>query len=189
MATYRAQIGFAFDTALPRDVITINPHYNGDNALALANALKANLIANTNVAQAVPFRIKIYDAKQPPPSYPLADVSNGTGFATSIMPREVSLCLSFYATWNRPSYRGRLFLPAMLIGGGLALRPTAGQMASALAWRSTFANGLPSGTIWSVYSRKLGITSGINTAWCDDEWDTQRSRGLRPTERVTAAVP
>src|SRR3954467_8574990 len=103
MATYRVQIAFQLDTALPRDAVTINPHYSGDNPQALGDALKVNLMANANVGATCPFTVKVYDALKAPPSYPLYTVSNGTGFLASTKPREVALCLSYYSTWNRPT--------------------------------------------------------------------------------------
>ena len=50
MAVYRAQISFPADSALPRDEMSITPHYTGDNPGGLANALKANLVAFPAVA-------------------------------------------------------------------------------------------------------------------------------------------
>src|SRR3954466_10470065 len=124
MAVFRAQISFQLDTAFPRDAVTITPHYQGDNAQALADALKTNLMAHSLVGAAgLPFKVRVYDAEKPPPSYPLASSANGTGFVPSSHPREIALCLSYYSTWNRPSYRGRLYIPGHLIGSQMALRP------------------------------------------------------------------
>src|SRR4051794_19841575 len=107
MAVYRAQIGVPMDSALPRDVITINPHYEGDDPGALAVALKASFAAWTATAGRS-VTIKIYDAKKAPPSYPLATASTvGTTLGSSC-PREVALCLSYYTGYNRPRFRGRL---------------------------------------------------------------------------------
>jgi len=189
MAIYRAQIGFSMDSALPRDVVTINPHYFGDNAQGLADALKANLIANAQVVQAIPFVIKVYDAEKAPPSYPLATASNGTGFFTSAVPREVAICLSYYSTHNRPSYRGRLYLPVALVGGTCAVRPTTTQRTNALAWKNTLSQNLPAQHNWVVYSPKLGQSNGVTNVWVDDEWDTVRSRGTRGTTRSLGTVP
>lgn len=189
MATYHAQIGFPFDTDFPRDVVTMNPHYIGDNAQGLADALKQNLIGSAYVPANMPFRIKVYDAKAPKPSYPLAEASQGTGHTVTTAPREVALCLSYYATWNRPSYRGRVYIPHFFLGGALGLRPTATQMTNALSWHGILGSGLPAQTVWCVYSRKSGLSSGISNVWVDDEWDTVRSRGMRGQTRQTAAHP
>lgn len=188
MATYRVQVGFQLDSALPRDLVTMNPHYSGDNPQALADAIKANLIANSAVAMLVPFTLKVYDALKAPPSYPLYSTSNGAGFTPSNRPREVSLCLSYYALWNRPTFRGRLYIPAYFLPSSMDVRPTGAQMAAAIAWKTTFGKNLPANHTWGVFSRKTGQLSAISHVWCDDEWDTIRSRGMRGTTRVTETL-
>jgi hypothetical protein len=49
--------------------------------------------------------------------------------------------------------------------------------------------GLPQGTNWVVWSRKLKQANGVNHYWVDDEWDTVRSRGMRSTKRVEFTIP
>lgn len=188
MSVFKVAIAFPADSALPRDEMAITPHFSGDNAQALANALKANLIAFPAVATK-PFKIKVYDAQKAPPSYPIATAEQtGTAPATGV-PRELSLCLSYYSTWNRKSYRGRLYLPYTLIGGAAGTRPTTTQQNAVLAFRTVLTTGLPATHNWVVYSRKLNQANGVSDVWCDDEWDVQRSRGLKGTARVTAKVP
>lgn len=189
MAIYRAQIGWAFDSALPRDVVTINPHFFGDDPQGLANALKANLQANAQLGATQTFTVKIYDAQKPPPSFPLAEADFGTGSHPTSWPREVALCLSYYSNFNRPTYRGRLYLPMPAIGGSLGLRPTPGQMSAALVFAKVFSTALPANTNWVIYSRKRNAADGVNQIWVDDEWDTVRSRGLKGTTRQTAPFP
>lgn len=189
MAIYRAQIAFQLDSALPRDAVTINPHYFGDNAQGLANALKANLLAHPAVSTIKPFKIKIYDAQKPPPSFPLAEAANGTGFATTSIPREMALCLSYYSSFNRPSYRGRLYIPMALIGGQLNLRPTQAQIDEVLTWGPLLGKQLPAQHNWVIYSRKRNASDGVTAYWCDNEWDVVRSRGLRGDARSTGTIP
>lgn len=188
MAIYRAQISFMATSTLPRDAMTLNPHYFGDNAQGLADALKTNLVAHVDVGALKTFKVKIYDAEKAPPSYPLAEAGSGTDPFTVNYPRELALCLSYYAIHNRPTLRGRLFIPQGIIGGALALRPTPAQMASALSFTDTFASNLPANTHWCVYSRKLKIQTAVTNTWVDDEWDIIRSRGLRPTTRIEDVV-
>lgn len=188
MAIYRAQISFAYDSAFPRDRITINPHFFGDNAQALADALKNNIAAHAGVP-ITEHTIKIYDAEKPPPSYPLATVTAGTGQSTTTGPREIALCLSYYSTWNRKSYRGRLYIPGHWLGGSYALRPSAGQITTALGMRTLFTQNMPAQHNWVVYSPKLKLANGVTHCWVDDEWDVMRSRGLKGTSRQTATVP
>ena len=189
MAIYRANITFQYDSGLPRDGITITPHFGGDNPQALADALEVNLKAFAPVANTVPFKIKVYDAQKPPPNYPLAEAENGTGFVASTSPRELALCLSYYSTWNRPRYRGRLYLPAWWFGATSNLRPSAGQITAALGFKSVLTNGLPPSHNWCVYSERNGAFYGVSNCWVDDEWDIVRTRGLRGTTRQTATVP
>lgn len=190
MAIYRAQIGFPLDSTLPRDVVTINPHYFGDNAQGLADALKANLIANTYVGQTIPFKIKVYDAEKAPPSFPLAEAQNGTGNPVSSQPRELALCLSYYSTWNRPRYRGRLYLPLKVCGiGAVGVRPTASHMTQALSFGVTLGKNLPSAHNWVVYSPTMKQSNGVTNYWVDDEWDIVRSRGTRSTTRQLGTIP
>lgn len=189
MSIFRAQIGFPFDTDFPRDVITLNPHFNGDDAQALAVALKANLIARAEIGAATPFTIKVYDAKKPPPSYPLAVASQGTGHAPSSAPREVAVCLSYYGGYNRPQFRGRIYIPMSLIPGGLGLHPTGTQQSSVGSWANTFGKNLPQGAFWTLYSRKRGADAQVTNWWVDNEWDTIRSRGLRPESRIAGTLP
>jgi hypothetical protein len=190
MAVYRAQIQFPADSALPRDIITINPHYEGNDPAGLAAALKANMIAVTEVGATHAFTIKIYDAQKAPPSFPLATASQaGTNF-TSPAPRELALCLSYYATWNRPRFRGRLYIPGFLVGAaGASLRPTGTMITKALAWGTTLGKNLPSGHWWAVYSKMDDSAKQVNNIWVDDEWDVQRSRGMRGTTRQTGTIP
>lgn len=184
-----AKIGFALDSALPKDVVTINPCYFGDDPQALANSLKTNLMAHAVIGADTPFVIKIYNAEKAPPSFPLAQASNGTGFKATTNPREVAICLSYYSTYNRPGYRGRVYLPAHFVGGGVALRPTLPQMNNALAFTNVLGKGLPTAHNLVVYSRHLGQSFGVSNTWVDDEWDTVRSRGLKATTRVLGTLP
>jgi len=189
MAIYLAKISFQLDSALPRDAITINPHYRYDDAQGLADALKTKLLANAQVTPSQPFTIKIYDATKAPPSYPLATSSNLTGFIVSALPREVSVCLSYYSARNIPRQRGRLYIPAKFVGGSLGIRPSAPQMTTVLDWGAMLFKSLPSGCIPVVWSRLMKADYAITNYWCDDEWDTVRSRGMKATTRQTATLP
>lgn len=183
-------MSFPFDSALPRDRITLNPHYFGDNPGALVEALKANLAgwppSSTNA-----FTIKAYDATHAPPNYPLAVAENAGTTPNTPHPREVALCLSYYTGFNRPRYRGRLYLPAKWLGGGLAARPSDLQMTVAIEFATNVLTAnLPAGHNWVVWSQvEKKSQGGVNHVWVDDEWDTMRSRGTRATQRKTANVP
>lgn len=186
---FRCQLSFQYGSALPRDAMAITPHFFGSDPVALANALKTNIIAAVPSGATLPFTIKVYNAQAPPPSYPLATVTNGTGFAPYNNAREIAICLSYYSTYNRKSYRGRLYLPGQWVGGAFQERPSQTQRDAALAFKSIFTTGMPATHNWVVFSRKLNQSFGVTNCWVDDEWDVIRSRGLRGTVRSLANVP
>jgi hypothetical protein len=187
---FQAKLDFQYDTQLPTDAMTITPHFFGDNAQGLADALKTNLLGVLAIGPSTPFKIRIYDAQKPPPSYPLAEAQNVAGNkAYGAIPREVAICLSYYSTWNRPRYRGRLFLPAAWVGAPIGARPTQGQRDLALSFKNALSTGLPASHNWVVYSRVGQQANGVSDCWVDDEWDIVRSRGLRGTARSVGTVP
>jgi hypothetical protein len=191
MATYRASIALQYDSALPRDAMTINPHFNGSDPQALATALSTNLKAFTPTA-IHPWTIKIYDATKAPPSYPLAQLTQSGTPPNSGIPREIALCLSYYTTYNRPRYRGRLFFPASWFTATAAnVRPGDTVLQAAIdAAKALFGVGMPAQTNWVVFSKTENKSmGGVSDVWCDDEWDTMRSRGMKPTKRVSASFP
>lgn len=189
MAVYRAQISFPYDSAFPRDVLTVTPHYTGTDFNALANALSANLQALTMVSATGIFTIKIYDAVGVKPQYPLTTVSHGTGFKTSTLPRELALCFSIYAGRNVPRYRGRIYVPMPILGGSLNVRPTSAQKTDCAAFGKALGSALPGGTSLVVFSRKDQTARPATNYWVDDEWDVVRSRGLRGVTRDTGTLP
>lgn len=180
---------FPYDSSFPRDAITVNPHFNGSDPQALANALKTNLIAYTPVADK-PFTIKVYDATKAPPNFPLAVASQSGVPPASGLPRELALCLSYYTTYNRPRYRGRLYLPAWWFTAAPQTRPTSGLCDDVLKFaNNVLAKSMPAQTNWVVYSQREGKSQGgVTDIWCDNEWDTQRSRGLKADTRSTGKV-
>lgn len=189
MPIYRVTIAVGMDTALPSDQVSVNPHYNASDPDALVQALKANCIAYSPIGTR-PFTIKAYDAAKSPPSYPLATASQVGTVTASQCPREVSLCLSYFSTYNRPRFRGRLFLPATWLTGAPAVRPSNALMLSCLNFATAvLTKSLPSQANWVVWSQtEKKSQGGVTDIWCDDEWDTVRSRGLDPTTRVTAKI-
>lgn len=190
MPTYRVQMAFPMDSALPKDVVTINPHFSANDIQPVLDVLKANLAAWTAVSTH-PFTLKAYDAALAPPSYPVATVSQAGPPWPSSAAREVALCLSYYTGFNRPRYRGRLYLPSTWLGGQIGLRPTTTQMDNVIDFaKNVLSKNMPQSSGWVLWSTvEKKSKGGVNQVWCDDEWDTVRSRGLAPTTRVTAGVP
>jgi len=189
MANLLAKIQFPTETGLPRDTFTINPTYDTADSQGLANALMNHLTADADIGAARKIDIYVYSLDTPPPSYPLAEAHHAGTFSSIGVPHEVALCLSYYAGANRPSNRGRLYLPMMFVGGTLDKRPTTAQMTNVVAKADIFGKNLPANTYWTVYSRKHKTGYRVTNVWCDDEWDTVRSRGLRGTTRITGTIP
>lgn len=182
-------MSFPMDSALPKDAITINPHYNASDPSALLAALKANLIAYNPVTTA-PFTLKAYDAATPPPSYPVATASQTGTPPSSATPRELAMCLSYYSTYNRPRFRGRLYLPAWWFTATANVRPSGAIMTAVLGFAtSVLTKTLPAQANWVMWSTiEKKSQGGVSDIWVDDEWDTMRSRGLSATTRQTAKV-
>src|SRR3954470_2410029 len=121
MPIYRAALIFPVDTTLPRDRVMITPHFFGSDPQGLADALKTNLATHSGIGATKPFDIRIYDAQKPPPSFPLRSATQAGPPPVTDVPRELCLCLSYYSTWNRPRYRGRLYIPTPFVKAGGAI--------------------------------------------------------------------
>jgi hypothetical protein len=195
VAIYRAQISWGADTAFPRDRVTINPHFKvtiSPNPQQLADDLAA---AIAGWQQPSPtgreVQVKMYDAEDPPPSPPVAQKMLNSGIVpVSPGPREIAVCLSFYAQTNTPSRRGRLFVPLFVANGNAPSGPTVSSVnRDAIATLvPIFASLGGVDTDWVVWSRKNEQAHTVTNWFVDDEYDTVRSRGLRPTLRKTGTT-
>lgn len=102
-------------------------------------------------------------------------------------PREVALCLSFYAGQNTPRRRGRMFMGPWS-AGEMKQRPVV-QIQQGLVAFAQGISGLGGVNVdWCVYSPTTGESNKVTNVWVDNEWDTQRSRGLRGDTRVAATT-
>jgi hypothetical protein len=191
----RLQVAIKADTFLPRDAI-VNTLYFSDvvgspDEDALCNDL-AVIYRDYWMGSPTEIVVKSYDNDGTPPVLPngQAIISSGVGPRNSTVPREQALCLSFYAGQNVPRKRGRIYLPAGCadsaanLGG---LRPATALMNRALSLAQKFADLGGANIAWKVYSPTTNEYHSVTNAWVDDEWDTQRRRGLRPTTRVSSA--
>lgn len=196
MPIYKMQCAFTLDSLLPRDELVITPHFDDHGVGTDPQNLTDDLAAGLSAWWAVAGRVEVtaYEVGGPPPHYPMAQtVVNPTGAPASNCPREVAVCLSYFATNNVPRRRGRLFIPHPVISTGTAgttpdVRPNAatrnkvGELVPVL----TGLGGVD--VDWSVYSRVDGQARPVSDWWVDDEWDTIRSRGLRSTTRLAGSV-
>ncbi len=111
-------------------------------------------------------------------------------------PTEVALCLSYSATDNSagaPRFRGRIYLPVF----AAAFRPSLAQRDALLALGQALGSaGNFGNSTWKMRSTlgtgtKLApepVFRKIESISVDDEWDTQRRRGMRATLRTRQDV-
>lgn len=198
MATHiRAQISWQVESLLPRDVATINPCFRHQLGLiegdpdwqTLANDLK-NVMVAWQANQLRQLTVKLYEIKDPVsgvPNRPKATaVAAAGGFGGTSYPGEVALCLSFYGQPNGPSNRGRLYIPyfAMVTSGTQpGKRPTTTEMQKPGGLVPGFAGLGGINVDWIVWSPTKKQATKVSNWFVDDEWDTQRRRGLKPGAR------
>jgi len=191
MPLYRAQVITQLDSLLARDAIVNTLHFDDAGALSDPEGLAGDL-ADIFLAgwtySATQTTVKFYEVGTPP-NYPVATVIRNEGaFVDSQGPREVALCLSYYSERNLPSRRGRIYLCiAQATNHSYGRRPQVSQRAAALALASAFAGLGGADVDWVVYSPKTGQHWDVTHAWCDDEWDVMRKRGLKATTRELQA--
>lgn len=141
--------------------------------------------------------VKIYEIGQPKPNYPVYELNFNLASAPAAtdLPQEVSLCVSYYAsqatTIARARRRGRLYISGWTESVNVTGRPNVGGQSGLLDAFTDYVlacDGFTNLTA-GVWSRTNGTVYEIDTAWVDDEWDTQRRRGGKPTSREEWTKP
>jgi len=188
MPQYTFQVLHYGDSPLPRHVVVNTLHFNDHGAGTDPGGLAEDLLGvfKANWDTSPPDRkmeVRVYDMGDEIPREPVAVKTRDAGMPSSAIPREIALCLSFYAGRNLPRSRGRIYLPAFCSITSAGVRPNASQRANALALAQGFANLGGPDVDWIVRSRVGDQSQPVTNAWCDDEWDTQRRRGLQSTTR------
>nr|CRY96811.1 hypothetical protein [uncultured prokaryote] len=140
---------------------------------------------------------KMLKATMTVPNYPLYTYAwnlSGQSIPSIDLPNEVALCVSYaadqYPLVPRARRRGRIYISGWVEGMNAAGRPyiTAYEdLATAYADYATTVVGI-TGINPGVWSRSSGDVYLIDRVWCDNEWDTMRSRGGKSTIRKTITV-
>lgn len=131
--------------------------------------------------------VKLYDMGDALPRQ-AKSVKKAAGLDTESGPREVALCLSFFADTNVPTRRGRVYFGPFDGGQTGTGRPST-NLRNALIDVGQLFSGLGGANVdWSQYSQKLARAVRISDLWVDDEWDTQRRRGVQSTTRARATI-
>lgn len=110
-------------------------------------------------------------------------------------PPEVAVCLSYHANYdfgvNKARRRGRLYLGPVdtSFAGGFTSDTVVPFIVDSFrqqlcdAARDVVA--APGDAVWSVYSRTSGAAYTVVGGWVDEEFDTQRRRGIASTIRTS----
>jgi len=141
--------------------------------------------------------VKIYDIAGAAPNYPLYELTFDLASAvTNIgMPMELALAVSYSnvseTTVPRARRRGRIYISGWGDASNDQGRPTTAVYEGLATAYDDYvdAQNAVSDFTAGVWSRVDGLVYPIETVWCDNEWDTQRRRGGRPTARYTLTIP
>ena len=193
MAVHRYQIALAADSLLPRDRLVNTVHFDHtgafipDDVESVCEDL-ADLWGTHFSGVPRECVVTAYDVG-PKPNEPIATAIVNAGLSQqSTLPREVSLCLSYYNDRHSKRKRGRIYIPMGIRFNSAGVRPTTPQMQAVLDLYSEPNNSLPDiggvNVVFGVYSGRDSAFYPAKGAWVDDEWDTQRRRGLKPTTRL-----
>lgn len=149
--------------------------------------------------------VDLYDMRQDTPRVPFAsDTITLTLGASTALPAEVALCLSYHAAIssgdNARRRRGRIYLGPLrtttVEEAGSDGRPPAAMLTAIAAAATTMVAGAPlfSGSAkWSLFSPSTledGSTLDdaffdVTGGWIDNAFDIQRRRGSEATSRTT----
>jgi len=188
MAVYKLQIATAADSTRALDRIVNTFHLND---IGISNDPEGLVQDAVELFSTVWYHSrevngKIYDAEGSPPHFPLGEHTVQLGASPASQgPREVALCLSYFGERNLPRTRGRMFLGVFCAGWGAAdARPNGAIRTLACDLGQGIADLGGADVSWVTFSSIDGHHEQVTQCYCDDEWDTVRSRGLIPTDRT-----
>jgi len=191
MSIWRLQCTWQYDTAAPRDRVTITPHFETLNPAPDIQQLCEDLLAGLQGIKNHTGEVQVrgYDAQGSKPVYPQGSAIVNAGLPQSVNnPREIAVCLSFYGERNVKRQRGRLYMPLYFLSlSSNTIRPVP-PIPEMQAVAELF-QGLGGVDVdWVVYSRLLDRAFPVTDWWYDNEWDIMRSRGGKGTTRVTGTT-
>ena len=144
---------------------------------------------------------RLYNLDDPEPREPTYMLPLSTPTSTApALPYEVAATLSFYATRNIRSYRGRIFLGPLtqdiVVPGAVnadpQILPTARQEivdAFIDMCQDIKDAGTPGSVRVGVYSPTDGVIREVTDCWMDNAFDTIRARGTAASARTEASLP
>lgn len=190
MAKYLFQVAQAADSILARDQVVNTFHLSDVGTGSDPGQLARDTIDlwQTLVGAQRQIEVRVYNAEAASGPPVAVEIENVGQAPASGFPREVALCLSYYGERNLPRTRGRIYLCAALLTNATVnqVRPDNSNRALAMQLGAGLANLGGADVDWVTWSRIDGANEKVQHYWCDDEWDTIRSRGLRATTRNVA---
>nr|CRY96361.1 hypothetical protein [uncultured prokaryote] len=207
MPRYVAQLVFQGSTGLPRDRFVNTFNFNTSDAHEAAHAGWHDAMVdfvNTvdpdsgkalgaymshNVQSLV--TIKTYNQLDAAPRVPITStfsrVASSTDFTTNV-PHEVACCLSYHGLPPvGPRTRGRLYLGPF---NAMAMSPASGATPPSVSLGLRWCAGAAAERLvvaskgWIVRSDVGNLNTPVERGWVDNDWDIQRRRGMKATERT-----
>lgn len=132
-----------------------------------------------------------YDLGQSVPRqrFQRACIENTDYINSSVLPSEVAVAMSFRSSNRTPRGRGRVFHGPFITGA------SAGSSANEARPHTNLINALVGAGgwlidqndhwAWCVFSPSDNVARPVVGGWVDNAFDTQRSRGYRPTDQVS----
>lgn len=203
MPIARVQVRIPSLTAIPEDTAINTWHFTctaidegtrADIAAALVAFYEALDGHKSPLMSWQTTRVRWYNLDDPEPRTPVAEAGLALTSAPpgSPLPREVAYCLSFAATavsGSSPARRrGRIYFGPLATGVDTATgRPTTLLRTAAAGAGGTLltTSNAASDWAWVIWSPTANQAYPVVRGWADDEFDTQRRRGTRPTARST----
>lgn len=196
----RCAFKFHDDTPKNRAVITL--HFrrqldlsdptSGTNALALCTDL-ADQLGFLPGKGTTPLTVTAYNQEGAAPNYPLATYTKDPLGAIKVpgVPPEVAVVLSYFADQNRPRRRGRIYLPAWLLGATSAdmgeVVPSS-LRTRAVSLVNSFAGLGGTNVDWGVWSSVDHAFHKATDYFVSDAWAIQRRRGIKETTRTVGTT-
>lgn len=210
MPTVRAQVRLPYLSGVPEDVAVATWHFHTGLAINAGDLVEIHDRLEAAYAVSGPYlsayidrpgcTVRMYDLDETPPRVPIYDepLSVATTAVTGSLPFEVALVLSFRGEYtsgtvnarrrNR-SYFGPLVVNASIAPAGLPPIPTTNVIDAVTAHGHLLATPVTDPDIkWVGWSDTDSQQFPIVELWCNNEWDTQRRRGIQASQRNAQPV-
>jgi hypothetical protein len=193
---------FQYHNNEPKNQAVVTTHFSvgfdpvgfGDvNANQLCSDLADKWVFAPGIGATTPFTVSAYKrggAKLGLPVGKVARNPTGTPKVVPVVP-EAAICLSYFAGQNAPGYRGRMYLPAWLMGaaaGDMAVAIPTALRNAAQTFVGYFAGLGGANVDWGLWSERDHTFRKATNYFISDAWAIQRRRGIKETARTTGTT-